>query len=70
MTPRPTHAARTQAAILHASWRATGTPGVVTAHEAWRLSDGATGTEGDHATPVSLATVALATATARPGSVR
>lgn len=70
MTARPTHAARTQAAILLASWRATGAPGVVTAHEAWRLSDGATGREGDHATAYPLAAVALATATARPGGVR
>lgn len=67
---RPTHAARTQAAILRASWRATGAPAVVTAHEAWRLSGGVAGTEGDHATPMSLAAVALATATARPGFVR
>lgn len=70
MTARPTHAARTQAAILHATWRATGVPTMVTGDEAFRLSGGATGTKGDHATPFTLAAVALSTAMARPGGVR
>lgn len=44
---------------LRMTWKAAGAPGVVTAHEAFRLSNGLTGVEGDHSTPVSLASVAL-----------
>lgn len=65
MSTRYTHADRTQAAIHLAAWRATGAPALVTGHEAWRLSDGLAGIEGDHGTRGAVTLAALALATAR-----
>jgi hypothetical protein len=61
---RHSHATRQIAARLYTQWRGEGVPARVTGHEAHRLSGGAAGTEGDHATPHALAAVALATAVA------
>ena len=51
-----------RAIALRTEWRAAGAPGVVTAHEAFRLSNGVAGAEGDHSTSVSLAALALTVA--------
>lgn len=53
-----THRARAMRQL--SSWRREDVPLLVTAHEAHRLSNGLIGTEDDHATPISLARVALA----------
>jgi hypothetical protein len=42
------------------AWRKQGIPSVITADEAWRLTEGAFGKEGDHGTPVNLAAAAVA----------
>lgn len=54
---------RTAAADLFLSWRAQGVPSLVTGHEAWRLSDGLAGAEGDHADAWPLMRVATRMAT-------
>ena len=46
------------AATLFTQWRAEGIPDLITMHEAFRLTDGKIGTEGDHSTPINLSTVA------------
>lgn len=52
--------ARVRAASQYAAWRAEGVPSLITAHEAWRLTDGAVGTKGDHGSTgaMNLSTVA------------
>lgn len=69
---RPTLAARRRASALLIEWQEAGVPTLITAHEAYRLTGGAVGTEGDHSASggLNLATVALRAATSTPGSVR
>jgi hypothetical protein len=50
---------RTRAAKRYTELRKAGAPTVVTAHEAFRMTGGVIGTEGDHSTPVNLSKVAL-----------
>lgn len=57
-----TKAQQARALAIRAELRSQGVPSVVTADEAYRLSDGAAGTTGDHSSPVSLAAVATALA--------
>jgi hypothetical protein len=54
--------ARVRAASLYAAWRAEGVPSFVTAHEAYRLSGGKVGRDGDHGATggLNLSTVAAA----------
>jgi hypothetical protein len=40
--------ARVRAAARYAAWRAEGVPSFITAHEAYRLTGGIVGVEGDH----------------------
>lgn len=51
---------RVEAATQYAAWRAEGVPTLVTAHEAWHLTNGAVGTAGDHGATgaMNLSTVA------------
>lgn len=52
--------AHTRAAARFAAWRAQGVPTLITAHEAYRLTDGKVGTYGDHGASggLNLSTVA------------
>lgn len=47
-----------RAAEIFAKWRNDGVPTLITMHEAFRLSGGKFGTDGDHSTPVQLSLVA------------
>jgi hypothetical protein len=49
---------RERAAQQFSAWRDQGIPMVVTAAEAWKLTGGKVGAEGDHETPMNLSTVA------------
>lgn len=57
-----TRAQARAAMATYSRLREAGVPALLTAHEAWRLSRGLVGTEGDHGTPVPLAAVASLTA--------
>lgn len=57
---------RNAAAAQFLTWRAEGVPAVVTAHEAWRLSGGLVGREGDHGDPWPLMRVAARVVTKTP----
>lgn len=48
------------AALKRAEWRREGVPTLITAHEAFRLTGGAIGVQGDHCTPVRLTDAAVA----------
>lgn len=50
--------ARIRAASRYAEWRAEGVPSAVTSHEAWRLSEGRVGIEGNHTDRLNLSRVA------------
>lgn len=50
--------AKASAFDLWKSWEKAGVPAFVTGHEAYRLSNGKTGAQGDHSTPFRLAVVA------------
>lgn len=54
-----------RAAKRFAGWRAEGHPLTLTHHEAWLLTAGRVGTEGDHATAINLSTVASRMETSR-----
>lgn len=54
-----TRAHRDRALKQLSSWRKEGVPLVVTAHEAYRLSNGISGQKDDHETPYPLARLAL-----------
>lgn len=56
---RPTRADRTKAAAWFLDRKAEGVPSVVTGHEAWTLTAGQVGREGDHSSPWPLMAVAL-----------
>jgi MYXO-CTERM domain-containing protein len=62
---RTTRTERNAAASWFLARRAEGVPSLVTAHEAWRLSAGAIGTEGDHGATGGLPLMAVALAVAR-----
>jgi hypothetical protein len=62
---RTTRADRHAAASWFLDRRAEGVPSLITGHEAWRLSAGAVGDEGDHGTAWPLMRVALAVVRAR-----
>lgn len=49
---------RERSAQQYATWRAQGVPTLITSNEAWLLTDGAYGKQGDNSTPVNLSTVA------------
>jgi hypothetical protein len=48
-----------RAAQQFTEWRDQGIPTQITAGEAWTLTDGKVGTEGDRETPMNLSTVAF-----------
>jgi hypothetical protein len=64
-TPARVHAQRMAAVGQMQEWTAEGHPAIVTAHEAWILTEGGHGTQGDHGTPVSLASLAVSVIAAR-----
>jgi hypothetical protein len=48
-----------RAALQYSAWRDQGTPGVVTGHEAWKLTNGLVGKESDNETRINLSLVAV-----------
>lgn len=50
--------ARIRSAARYAEWRADGVPSAVTSHEAWLLSEGRVGHEGNHSDRLNLSRVA------------